>query len=113
MITALALLLLFQLAGEAVSTLTGLPVPGPVIGMALLTIALRQGWISVERLRPAAAPLLEHMTFLFVPPGVGISLYFADIARQPVAILTSMLVSTALVMAVVGLLHQRFGKVRP
>ena len=36
MIGAIALLLVCQLAGEAVHRLTGLPLPGSVIGMVLL-----------------------------------------------------------------------------
>ena len=43
MIGALTLLLLFQLAGEILAHELALPLPGPVIGMALLfaTLALR------------------------------------------------------------------------
>ncbi|MBL8489801.1 MAG: CidA/LrgA family protein [Rhodocyclaceae bacterium] len=40
MIAAITLLLLFQLAGEAIALYLALPVPGPVIGMALLFLAL-------------------------------------------------------------------------
>jgi holin-like protein len=36
----LAILLMFQFAGEMIRAVTGLPVPGPVIGMVLLLIAL-------------------------------------------------------------------------
>jgi putative effector of murein hydrolase LrgA (UPF0299 family) len=43
MIAGLAALLVCQLTGEAVARLFGLPVPGPVIGMALLfAILLRR-----------------------------------------------------------------------
>ncbi len=38
MISGLAILLLFQLAGELIVTATGLPIPGPVVGMLLLFI---------------------------------------------------------------------------
>ncbi|MCP5233487.1 MAG: CidA/LrgA family protein, partial [Zoogloeaceae bacterium] len=36
MLPALTLLLVFQLIGEAARLALGLPVPGPVIGLALL-----------------------------------------------------------------------------
>jgi putative effector of murein hydrolase LrgA (UPF0299 family) len=75
MIPALTLLLACQLVGEALARLFALPVPGPVIGMALLFLGLR--------LRPAAAldgtplatvagVLLAHLSLLFVPAGTGI-----------------------------------------
>lgn len=35
MVLTIALLLFFQLAGTAIVTVTGLPIPGPVMGMLL------------------------------------------------------------------------------
>ena len=109
---ALALLLGFQALGEIVAALTGVPIPGPVIGMALLTVSLTRGWISPDRVRPATDPLLRHMTFLFVPPGVGISLYLAEIQAHPLAITASVCVSAALVMAVTGITYQALRRSR-
>ncbi len=45
MVGAIALLLAYQLAGELLVLLLGLPVPGPVIGMLLLflTLLVRDG----------------------------------------------------------------------
>lgn len=40
MLAAITLLLLFQLAGEAITLVFALPVPGPVLGMGLLFAAL-------------------------------------------------------------------------
>src|SRR5574337_1009305 len=40
MIASLATLLAFQLVGEAIRIASGLPVPGPVIGMILLFVVL-------------------------------------------------------------------------
>ena len=71
MIQHLTVLLLFQLAGEALSRGLGLPLPGPVLGMALLFAAL----MTVPRLAaiaPTAQGLLGHLSLLFVPAGVGV-----------------------------------------
>ncbi|MEJ2026870.1 MAG: CidA/LrgA family protein, partial [Limibacillus sp.] len=40
MLNFLALLLVCQLAGEVLQKLSGLPLPGPVIGMVLLFVGL-------------------------------------------------------------------------
>ena len=40
MLDGLLLLLLFQFLGEALVSVTGIPVPGPVVGMILLLLAL-------------------------------------------------------------------------
>lgn len=67
----LALLLLMQSAGEALSHFLQLPVPGPVVGMVLLLLALR--WAPVQQaIAPAAGFLLTHLSLLFVPVGVGV-----------------------------------------
>ena len=44
MIPALLTLLLSQLAGETLSRALGLPLPGPVLGMLLLTAGCALAW---------------------------------------------------------------------
>ena len=67
----LAFLLLMQSAGEALSHFLALPVPGPVVGMVMLLLALR--WAPVQQaVAPAATFLLNHLSLLFVPVGVGV-----------------------------------------
>ena len=60
MLFAITLLFLFQLAGEAISLIFNLPIPGPVIGMALLFAALAlRGGPGIE-LRETAQNLLSQ-----------------------------------------------------
>ena len=74
MTAALALLLAFQLAGETLRVALHLPVPGPVIGMALLLVYLiiRPEGPSTE-LRNTAGGLLQNLSLLFVPAGTGVT----------------------------------------
>ena len=103
MISALTLLLVYQLAGEVIAQFFALPVPGPVIGMALLfaTLAVR-GAVSDE-LRGTANGLLQHLSLLFVPAGTGVMLHFTRLAEEWPALLASLLVSTAVTIAVSAL----------
>ena len=81
MIASLALILLCQLAGEAMVRAVGLPMPGPVIGLVLLLVLL----LARDRIKPlargplrdggvetASHGLLAHLSLLFVPAGVGV-----------------------------------------
>ncbi|MFP5462523.1 MAG: CidA/LrgA family protein, partial [Gammaproteobacteria bacterium] len=72
MIAALTLLLVIQLAGEVIARALGLPIPGPVIGMGLLFLALLVRRGPGEDLRRTSGQLLQHLSLLFVPAGTGI-----------------------------------------
>lgn len=104
MIGALTWLLAFQLVGEVVTHGLHLPVPGPVLGMALLflTLVIRGG--VPDSLRQTANQLLQHLSLLFVPAGVGVMLHFQRLADEWPALLLAVLGSTLLTMAVSGLL---------
>lgn len=107
MITGMFYLMSLWLIGEALATLLSLPIPGSVLGMVLLTVCLNQGWIKLATIKPVADALTWNMAFLFVPPGVGLMLYFDLIADQWLAIGLPWLASTFMVFAVAGLLMQR------
>ena len=91
MIPALATLLVFQLIGEALVRTLGAPVPGPVVGMALLLLALV--W------RPATQTLLQHLSLLFVPAGVGVMLHLQRLGHEALAIGVALVVSTLVGLA--------------
>ncbi len=100
MIQALATLLLFQLAGEALVVFSGAPIPGPVVGLALLLLAMlgRRSWM--EAIRPTAQTLLQHLSLLFVPAGVGVMLHLRRIGDEALAIGVALVLSTWVGLAV-------------
>lgn len=105
MLGGLTLLMLFLLIGEALAGL-GVGLPGNVIGMILLTLALALGVVRTDQVERAAGVLLDNLAFFFIPPGVGIMLYFGIVADHWLAISAALLVSTAAVLLVVGLVTQ-------
>ena len=98
MIPALATLLVFQLLGEAAVLLTGAPVPGPVVGLALLLLALLLRPRSVEAIKPTAQGLLQHLSLLFVPAGVGV-MHLQRLGDEALAIGVALVLSTLLGLA--------------
>ncbi|MBE0596208.1 MAG: CidA/LrgA family protein [Desulfuromonadales bacterium] len=102
MVRGLAILLLLQLVGELISRGFDLPIPGNVIGMGLLLLALGVGVVRLEWVQEATELLLSHLALFFVPAGVGVMTYFGLIEREWLPILVSMVVSTFVVMAVTG-----------
>ena len=96
MIEALAILLVYQLIGESLTFAFGLPIPGPVIGLALLlaTLALRPALLP--RIKQTGTTLLSHLSLLFVPAGVGVMVHFARLSEEGVAIVAAVVGSTLL-----------------
>jgi holin-like protein len=107
-IGGLAALLLCQLAGEALVRALSLPVPGPVIGMALLFAALlaRRRPQPPEALERVADGLLSHLGLLFVPAGVGVVLHLPLLARDWAPLSLAVLAGTLATIGVTGLLAQ-------
>ena len=107
MVQAFAVLLVCQLMGEGIVHLTGAPVPGPVIGLVLLAIALavreRRGArlpLGDTALARAAGGLLVHLSLLFVPAAVGIVQQGGVLAANGLSIIVALVVSTVLALAV-------------
>ena len=106
MIPGLAILFCFLAVGEAAAGLARLPVPGSVLGMLLLAASLRLGLLHPESVQAAADALLDNLSLLFVPAGVGLMLYFGLPARDWWALLAALVPGTFLVLAAVGWLEQ-------
>jgi len=98
----LAWLLLCQSAGEAITRLAHLRLPGPVLGAALL-VALLQ-WPRVRgAVGTAAEMLLTHLSLLFVPVGVGVMTHLGLLSRHGGALLLAITLSTWIGLAVTAL----------
>lgn len=103
MIGTIALLLGFQLAGEAAVRLLGLPVPGPVAGMLLLFAALAVRGRVPDEVTTVANGLLAHLALLFVPAGVGVIAHTARLEELWLVLLVVLVASTLMAVAVTAI----------
>jgi len=109
-IKSIFILLLFQLAGEALRALTHVSIPGPVIGMILLA-----AFYMVRRREPspslqqAADGLLSWLGLLFVPAGVGVIANLALIRSAWLPISVALIASTFLTLITTAWIMHRFG----
>lgn len=103
MLNAIAILLACQLAGEVSSQMLAMPIPGPVIGMVLLLVILRTVPTASDVLSETSNGILRHLSLLFVPAGVGVMLHVATVKEQWLAILVSVIIGTAVTLAVTAL----------
>lgn len=82
MFYAITALFAFQLLGEAVVQLTGLPLPGALVGTLLLLAALLLHRRLPEPLEKVASVLLQNMMLLFIPVIAGVMLEFDRLSRE-------------------------------
>lgn len=92
--------------GELIVYLTHIPLPSSILGMLLLTFLLKTGWIKLQWVQGLSDFLVANIGFFFVPPGVALMLYFDIIEAQFWPIVCATVVSTVLVLAITGWVHQ-------
>ncbi|SHE53536.1 holin-like protein [Bacteroides faecichinchillae] len=92
--------------GELIVYFTGIKLPSSIIGMLLLTLFLKIGWIKLQWVQGLSDFLVANLGFFFVPPGVALMLYFDVIAAEFWPIMVATIVSTILVLSVTGWVHQ-------
>ncbi len=112
MVRGLAILLFLQFVGELLSRGLAIPIPGNVLGMGLLLLALVVGVVREEWVQEAAELLLSHMALFFVPAGVGVMVYFDLIGKEWLPIVAATFLSTFVVMAVTGWVAARLDRGR-
>ena len=98
--------------GELIVFLTGIKLPSSIIGMLLLTLFLKLGWIKLHWVQGMSDFLVANLGFFFIPPGVARRLYFDIIAAEFWPIAIASLVSTLLVLVVTGWVHQLTRKIK-
>jgi len=92
--------------GEFLVAVTGVKLPSSIIGMILLALFLKLGWVKLKWVQGLSDFLVANLGFFFVPPGVALMLYFDVIEAQFWPIVIATVVSTVLVLVVTGWVHQ-------
>lgn len=101
------ILLAAQLAGEALHRALHLPLPGPVLGMALLaTILLLRKREPDTALVQTSNGLLRWLGLLFIPAGAGVVANLDLLRSAWLPITVALLLSTAFTVAATALVMQ-------
>lgn len=103
MLHALTAILCCQLVGEGVVAFTGLPVPGPVVGMVLLFLGLLLVGNVPTGLAQVGDGLLQNLSLLFVPAGVGVMLHLSTLREEAVPLTLALVISSAVGLVVTAL----------
>lgn len=117
MLAGIFTIFMFQLVGEAIQKYFGLSIPGPVIGLVLMLIALLASKHRTHRpiaglrdnLITVAETLLGHLSLLFVPIGVGVILHLHLLETQLLRVLGVIIFGTIATMIFTAFIFSAFG----
>lgn len=101
-IIGFGIIMAFLAAGECVSVLIGHFVPGSVIGMILLFVALLLKIVNPQRIEKVAHFLTGNMAIFFVPTIMGIMDQWGIIKLNWLGWLAVIVLTTICVMAAAG-----------
>jgi len=108
----LMIIFMISLVGEGISSVFHLPVPGSIIGLVLLFLALQFKLLRLRHISMVGNFLLANMTILFLPPAVGIMDKFQVIAPYLLPImlivLGAIVLNVCVIAVVVQLIKTRF-----
>ena len=108
MVKGASIIMLFYFLGEFLSFLINGIVPGSVCGMVLLSLLLK--FVKPRDVRSVSNALTQNMALFFVPAGVGLMASFDLISRYWAALLIVSVVTTAVIIAVVGYMQDKLEK---
>jgi holin-like protein len=102
-LSQIVLVLGFWLLGNAVARLSGLPIPGGIIGMLIVLALLASRRLSHASLRQGANWFIAEMLLFFVPAVLAVMDHREFIGLLGLKILSVILLGTLVVMAVTAL----------
>ncbi|HLR77428.1 MAG TPA: CidA/LrgA family protein [Burkholderiaceae bacterium] len=100
MLYAIVALLLFQLLGEAASSWLNVPLPGALLGMTLLLLALIALGRTPRGLQRTAGGLLPHLMLLFIPSVVAVMTQMDYLTSEWLPFIVASLAGTAITIVV-------------
>lgn len=94
------IILIAYFLGIIVQLVFNLPIPGTVLGLIFLFLALYSGIIKTEMIEDICEILLSHMSFLFIPAGVGLMTSFGMLEGKVIPFSVIIIISTIVVWIV-------------
>lgn len=95
-------IILFWLAGEGFVRVTGLPVPGSIIGLGLMLVTLASRRVSLFSLRRGAQWFLAEMLLFFVPAVLAVLDHREFLGLVGLKVLAIIVAGTVIVMLITG-----------
>ena len=110
MLKAFLYIFVFLGLGELVVYFIDIPVPGNILGMVFIFLALKFKLLKLEAVKPASDILISYMMLFFVPFGVGLLAYFDFIKSYWIILVAAAGLSTLITLYVTAIVQQKLEK---
>lgn len=101
-VVQVAALYLFNIVGTWIQQALGLPIPGSLIGMGLLFLALCFKILPIKWFELGAETIIAIMPFLLVPSTLGLMNYGSFFMGQGMSLFLTVIASTFLIIIAAG-----------
>ncbi len=109
-ILQVSILFFVSIAMNAIAELLHLPIPGSILGIAVLFLLLKTKVVKLSWIEKGANWLLAELLLFFIPSAVGVMQYIPLLESEGLRILVVVVSSTVIVMVSSGLIASRIGK---
>lgn len=101
-------ILFIYLFGNVLVAWLQMPVPGSIIGMVLLFIALLTGLIKLDWIEDIAQLHIKHLTLLFIPFTVGVFHYIGIFQIEGLKLVLTLAISSLAVLLVTAYIAEAY-----
>jgi holin-like protein len=105
-------ILLIYLIGDNLVKWLNVPIPGSIIGMALLFITLMSGALKLTWVEAVAQLHIKHITLLFIPFAVGVLHYTGSFQTEGIKLAVTLMASSFFVLLVTAFIAEYYEKRR-
>ncbi|MEK4698727.1 CidA/LrgA family protein [Solibacillus sp. FSL R7-0668] len=109
-IAQIGIIIVFYLVGQAIVDITGIIIPGSIIGLVLLWLALYLKVLNVKYIQQGASFLLLYLTLFFIPSTVAVINYPELLTISGGLLILAVIISTLVTMAITGKVSQLIEK---
>lgn len=106
----LLIILIIYFLGEFLSKSLHLPIPGNILGMLILLALLCTKVIKINQVEKVSNFFLDHLSFFFIPAGVGLITSVAVIKDSWYKLLIVCIITTVIVIISTGHIVQLLSK---
>jgi holin-like protein len=102
----LSIILAITFLAEIIKYFLPFPIPSSIYGMVILLVALKAGWIPLEKIKDTGEFFIEIMPIMFIPAAVGLIVSFKQLDGIFIPVTITIIITTFIVSAVTGVVSQ-------